>query len=289
VVVEEFGTPDAALRWCIDEIATIADAVELATSSGQYRAAVQLPTSMIDFFQTRKHWSAWLGTHQRGVEAARELGDKEREGVLLCGIGAAYRELRQYDLAQDHLDSAAEIARAGNHRFPLARALSALGILAMDQGDNATAVVRFAECAQIAEEDDDPYGAMLAVYNCGYAYMLSEKLDDARAAFEKALTMGHKLQAVDVTTGCVGALAEILRLSGDPEGALVRFREGVVLAVEANDLVGQLAGHDAIARTLIQLGRPDEAKSAYLSALQAAEQLGDPRLPELQTALDQLG
>lgn len=289
VIIEEFGTSDAALRWCIDEIATIADAVELATSSGQYRPAVQLPTSMIDFFQTRKHWSAWLGTHRRGVETARSLGDKEREGVLLQGIGAAHRELRQYDLAQDHLDAAAEIARAGNHRFPLARALSALGILAMDQGDNDTAVVRFAECAQIAEEDDDPYGAMLAVYNSGYANLLSDKLDEARVAFEKALAMSQKLQADEISTGCGGALAEIMRLTGDPEGALVRFREGVAHAVEANNLIGQVAGNDAIAKTLIQLGRPAEAKSAYQLAVKAAEELGDPRLPELQAALEKLG
>ncbi|WBQ02672.1 tetratricopeptide repeat protein [Kribbella sp. CA-293567] len=288
VVTETFGSAEAAGQWCADELTNLANAVDLAISSGQYGFAAQLPTSMIDFFASRKVWPVWLATHQLGLVAADLLGDQEREGILRCGIGVAYRELREFELAQQYLEAAAAIAREGNHRLPLARALSTLGILAADRGQDELAVEYYAECARIAEEDGDEYGAMLALLNAGFLHLRSEHLDRARNAFEQVLPMGRRLQAAEVETACMGALAEILRLSGEPAQALDLFRESAALAERTNNPNGQISGHEAAARTLVQLGRIPEARSAYLSALQIAEDLGDPRRLDLQTALDQL-
>ncbi len=288
VVAEIFSTPEAAGRWCADELANIADAVELATSSGQYRHAVQLPTSMIDFFARAKVWPVWLATHHRALDAAEQLGDKEREGILRCGIGVAYREVRELDKAQQYLEAATAIAREGNHRLPLARALSTLGILVADRGEDDAAVLLFAECAAIAEEDGDEYGAMLALLNAGFVHLRAESVDQARVAFEKVLPISRRLRSTDVEAACIGALAEILRLTGHPEQALDRFRESVLLAEQTGNPNGQISGHEAVAKTLVQLGRTAEARSAYLSALRIAEELGDPRLLELQSAIDQL-
>ncbi|WP_328322466.1 tetratricopeptide repeat protein [Kribbella sp. NBC_00382] len=288
VITESFGTPEAAGQWCADELANIADAVELAVWSGQDRHAVQLPTSMIDFFSIRKVWPVWLATHQHALVAAERLGDKEREGILHCGLGVAYRELREFDQAQEQLEKAAAIAREGNHRLPLARALSTLGILAADRGDDAAAVRYYAACVQIADEDGDEYGAMLALLNTGFIHLRGEQLELAEAAFERVLPMSRRLRATDVETACIGARAEILRLSGEPEQALAWFRKSAALAQRTNNPNGQISGHEAVARTLVQLGRTGEARAAYLAALRVADELGDPRRLELQTALDQL-
>jgi tetratricopeptide (TPR) repeat protein/transcriptional regulator with XRE-family HTH domain len=288
VVTESFSTPEAAGQWCAEELANIADAVELAVASGQYRLAVQLPTSMIDFFSIRKVWPVWLATHHHALVAAERLGDKEREGILRCGLGVAYRELREFDQAQEQLEAAAAIAREGNHRLPLARALSTLGILAADRGDDDAAIRYYAACVQIAEEDGDEYGAMLSLLNAGFIHLRGEQLELAEAAFERVLPMSRRLRSTDVETACIGARAEILRLSGEPEQALVWFRESAALAQRTNNPNGQLSGHQAAAGTLVQLGRTAEARAAYLSALRVAEEIGDPRRLELQTALDQL-
>ncbi|MEV8372342.1 helix-turn-helix domain-containing protein [Kribbella sp. NPDC056861] len=288
VVTETFSTPDAAGQWCTDELVNVADAVELSMSTGQYRFAVQLPTSMIDYFARRKVWPVWLATHQRALVAADLLGDKEREGILRCALGVAHRELRELDLAQEYLEAAAAIAREGNHRLPLARALSALGILAADRGEDDLAVGYYAECARIAEEDGDEYGAMLAILNAGFLHLRSEQVGKAKDAFEQVLPMCRRLQAAEVEAACLGALAEIMRLSGEPHQALALFRESAVLAERTNNPDGLINGHEAAAKTLVQLGRIPEARSAYLSALRVAEDLGDPRRLDLQTALDRL-
>jgi tetratricopeptide (TPR) repeat protein/transcriptional regulator with XRE-family HTH domain len=289
VTAEEFETRDAALRWCLDEVATVTDAVELANASGLYGPAIQLPTAMIDFFHIRRQWPVLLTTHERALEAARSQGDKEREGILLSGIGTAYHELRQYDEAVRYLDSAAAIARDGNHRFPLARALSALAILALDQGDHESAVIHFAECEGIAAEVGDSYGAMLATHNSGFAYLSAGNLSRARAAFEKALAMSRQVGATEISAGSINMLAKIMQLDGQPEQALARFRESAALAQETNNLTVLAHAQGNIAETLAQLGRPGEAGSAFRAALRVADELGDPVLrADLQTGLDQL-
>lgn len=289
VIVETLDSRDAALQWCTDELSTIADAVDLAAAAGLSGPAMQLPTSMIDFFHLRKHWPVWLRTHERALEVARRLGDKEREGILLSGMGIAYFELRRVDEATQYQEAAAAIARAGNHRFPLARALSALGILAMDRADYDAAVSYFAECEQIAAEDEDPYGGMLAVFNTAFAYLEAKDHDHAQAFFEKALPMADALGATDVIAGCINALAHIMQANGQLEPALARFSESAALARDTGNLLGLAHASGNIAQTLDELGRPAEARSAFLAALEAAEQLGDPHLQaDLQSQVDRL-
>jgi tetratricopeptide (TPR) repeat protein len=289
VAVEEFETEDAALRWCLDEVATIADAIELANADDHYGPAIQLPTAMIDFFHIRRQWPVLLSTHERALESARSHGDKEREGILLTGIGTAYHELRQYDEATRYLESAAAIAREGNHRFPLARALSALAILALDRGDHQAAVIHFAECERLAAEEGDPYGAMLATYNSGFAYLYAENLPQARVSFEKALPMSRDVGATEVEAGSTNMLAKIMQMDGQPEQALAKFHESAAMAKETNNLTVLAHAHGNIGETLAQLGRPTEARSAFLTALQVADQLGDPVLrADLEMGLDQI-
>ncbi|MFI5708395.1 ATP-binding protein [Kribbella sp. NPDC051620] len=71
VIVESFATPETALQWCTDELPAIADAVDVAAAANLSAPAIQLPTSMIDFFHLRKHWppvSNWVGsTRQRST------------------------------------------------------------------------------------------------------------------------------------------------------------------------------------------------------------------------------
>jgi tetratricopeptide (TPR) repeat protein/transcriptional regulator with XRE-family HTH domain len=289
VIIEAFDTSSSALEWCSEEVMNIVRAVDIAADHELYNFALQLPTSLMDFFQLRKHWSACLAMHNRALLVARSVGDKEREGILMCGIGLAYEGLGQYDKAQIHQQSAAAIARDGNHRLPLARAVSALAILAFSQGDLDAAVRHYSECAQIAAEDNDLYGGMLAAFNMGLAHLRAEDLDRATASFEKALPLSRQLDAADVMAGCIGALARIMQLNGDLEQALVRFRESATLAKATDNLMGLAETYGNIGFTLEQLGQITEAKEAFVLAVRTAEELGDLRLQaDLQVELDRL-
>ncbi|MDX3000175.1 tetratricopeptide repeat protein [Kribbella solani] len=288
VVVEQFRTPESAMEWCGAELSNIADAVDLAFRAGHHRQAAQLPTAMIDYFQRYKHYSTWLATHDRGLQAARLLDDKEREGILLRDTALVYRDLRQFDRCRELLDAAASIARTHGHRLPLARALSALGVLVMELGDNESAIRYLDECARIAAEDGDRYAAMIATLNLGYAAMRTGRLDDARTAFERAIAMSSELSAPMVEASSTGALGEIYRLSGDLTSALAHFRKSFAVATRINEANGQLAAQEAVAQTLAALGRTTEARVAYRAAAELAAQLGDPREPELHAALEDL-
>jgi tetratricopeptide (TPR) repeat protein len=287
-VVEQFRTAELALQWCNEELTTIADAVELAVRERLDEYAVQLPTAMIDYFQRYKHWPEWLATHELALGAAVRLGDKEREGILLRDTALVHRDLRQHDQARVLLESAAAIAREHGHRLPLARALSTLGIVAMDVGDNDAAMRYFDECVRIADEDGDRYAGMVATVNLGFAHLRAERLGAAAEAFERVLPVSRELAAGEVETVATGALAEISRLNGDPEGALSRFHESLALAEKLDDLRAQLAAYDAIARTLQQLGRRAEAREAFVAAAQCAADLGDPQERELHAAIEGL-
>ncbi|TDD51760.1 XRE family transcriptional regulator [Kribbella antibiotica] len=289
VVPESFSTPEAAIRWCTDELTNVADAIDLAMTTGELRHAVQLPTAMIDYFQIHRDWTIWLATHEHALEAAIQLGDKEREGILLRDMSIAYLDLREHDKARELLDSAISIARENGHRLPLARALSTAGVRAYYLGDYDAAIAHYEECAEIAEQDGDEYAAMLAELNTGFVHLLIEGVDEARTLFERVLPTSRRLGLAEIEATCTGALAETLRMGGNLEQALVMFRECIAMTAKISDLGTQMQAHEAVGKILIELERPDEARLAYRSAVETAQQLGDPRLEELQTALEQLG
>ncbi|MFI5708396.1 tetratricopeptide repeat protein [Kribbella sp. NPDC051620] len=159
----------------------------------------------------------------------------------------------------------------------------------MHRADYAAAVEHFAECERLAAEDQDPYGAMLGVFNTAYAHLWAENFDEARVLFEKALPMGEALGAADVIGGSINALALILQADGELEPALDRFRQSAAVAEQNNNLIGLAEARGNIAQTLAALNRPAEARSVFLAALEAAEQLGDRRLQaDLQSDLDAL-
>jgi len=98
------------------------------------------------------------------------------------------------------------------------------------------------------------------------------RLDEAVRMLSSALTAGLGASRRSAITDALGTA---LLFSGDPEGALARFREAIVLDEAAGDEHGLARGLSNEAKTLAELGRLDEARALAERSDHHARRLDD--------------
>ncbi len=84
-----FSSYEEALRWCETERANLMAAVRLAFEVGEYTIAWRLPTVLWGFFNLRKHWGDWIGSHRVGLVSPRAQGGRYGGASVLTGIAPA--------------------------------------------------------------------------------------------------------------------------------------------------------------------------------------------------------
>ncbi|GAB3201180.1 hypothetical protein GCM10027062_22600 [Nocardioides hungaricus] len=136
------------------------------------------------------------------LQAARESGDQELEGLVLIGRGAAREDLADFDGATDDHQAAEALAVATGDRALRASAVERLGWTAYYRRDVDEAVARAEEGAQMP-------GAGPGTWNLlGRTRHWAGDLDGAYRAYERALIeVGDDDEAVRVSVlSCLGAL-----------------------------------------------------------------------------------
>ena len=86
-----FTTIRQALDWCQTEHANLMAAVRMAAETGHQVAAWKIPATLWGHFAFHKPWHDVITSHQLGLAAAREIGDRTGEASMLSGLGYAHR------------------------------------------------------------------------------------------------------------------------------------------------------------------------------------------------------
>jgi transcriptional regulator with XRE-family HTH domain len=77
----------------------------------------QLADALWSFLYFRSSWADWQGTHELGLTAAREAGNRQAEAWVMTSLDHLYSELQQFDkavwLRQKPLPSSGRLATRG--------------------------------------------------------------------------------------------------------------------------------------------------------------------------------
>ena len=86
-----FTTIRQALDWCETEHANLMASIRMAAETGHHVAAWKIPATLWGHFVIRKPWHDMITSHQLGLAAAREIGDRTGEASMLSFLGYAHR------------------------------------------------------------------------------------------------------------------------------------------------------------------------------------------------------
>ena len=268
------GRP-AALAWLDAERPNLVAAVSLAADTGHDSHARDIPLALFGFFDLRKHWAAWIATHQIALSAARRLGDRRGEGGVLNNLGVAYRQRRRFSEALACHAQALDISESTGDRHGEGRALNSSGITYRDLRQFDDALACHQRALAIYRDISGRHGEAEALYNLGNAYEELRRFDDAVACFKQALTLyrdvGDRYGEGWVVNGIGIAHVEMRRF----DDALDSFRQALAIRREVGDRHGEGFTLTNLGTTYGKLTRFDDALDALEQALAIRREIGD--------------
>jgi tetratricopeptide (TPR) repeat protein len=268
------GRP-AALAWLDAERPNLVAAVSLAADTGHDSHARDIPLALFGFFDLRKHWAAWIATHQIALSAARRLGDRLGEGVVLNNLGVAYRQRRRFDEALACHAEALNISESTGDRHGEGRALNSSGITYRDLRQFDDALACHQRALAIYRDISGRHGEAEALYNLGNTYEELRRFDDAVACFQQALTLYRDVGDRYGEGWAVNGVGIAHDKSGRFDNALDSFRQALAIRREVGDRHGEGYTLTNLGTTYGKLMRFDDALDALQQALAIRREIGD--------------
>jgi class 3 adenylate cyclase/tetratricopeptide (TPR) repeat protein len=208
--------------------------------------------------------------------AGPEDGWGEREAWILSLLGEARHWLGEFDAAESSLRRAVAIAGGTSDRV-CAHASRFLADIALTvHGDAREATTLFERSLSAARRSGEPLVLARTLLTAGWVPYQAGDLPRAEAMFREALAISRSGERPDAWAECraLVGIASVTSPVGDEEDALAVALEALSVGEEAGQAFTAALAHVAVAGSLRQLMRLDEALDHAESAIRTFRELG---------------
>ena len=212
----------------------------------------------------RGDYTAAMDYCEQALELAREIGSRRGEALLLGNLGWFSGLLGDYRKALSYAERNLRIAREIGDKFVETYSLINLSSHAGALGDIVTSVKHADEGIELARRANNRNAEAWALTYLGHGLFESEKMDEALAAYQAALTHRIELDQPVLATEPNAGLARI---------ALAQGRKTEATAY-IETVMAQLLHDDALEGT-------DQPLRVYLSCYLVLHAIKDPRADEV--------
>ena len=213
--------------------------------------------------------------HQRGLEIAKEVGDKARERTSYGNLGCAYYSLGQFKTAIEYHQRHLEIAKEVGHKAGEGTSYGNLGCAYDSLGQFKTAIEYHQRGLEIAKEVGDKAGEGTSYGNLGCTYdslgQFKTAIEYHQRHLEIAKEVGHK---VGEGTS-YGNLGWAYRSLGRFKTAIEFHQRGLEIAKEVGHKVGEGTSYSNLGCTYHSLGQFKTAIEYHQRGLEIAKEVGD--------------
>jgi tetratricopeptide (TPR) repeat protein len=214
------------------------------------------------------------------------LGQAAVYGIL----GTLYYKTEDYDKAIESYNNAYNIYKELNQTTEKITCLKGIGnsLLKLKKLDEACD--KFLECSAICSDNDDIYNLLDCLGNLSYIYEIQEQWDVVFELYKKSLEAFQQLndkKGIIVSYFNMGILKKRFNEFGE---ALLFFKEGTNVAIDANYAEYILRGLSYVGETLFYQGKLNEAKDQLIKALRFAKKIDAKNaILQLKILLNSLG
>lgn len=215
----------------------------------------------------------WL---EAGLMAARQLNNRQHEGIHLGNLGLAYTALGETHRAIEVYEQRLAIARELGDRRGEGAALGNMGNAYTHLGETRRAVECYEQHLAIAREIGDRQGEGNALGNLGSAY---DDLKDTRRAiefYEQSLALAREIGNRQGEGADLGNLGAAYHTLGDTRRAIEFFDQAIAIKREIGDQRGEANTLFNMALALDALADRTQARGYAKAALEIYETLESP-------------
>lgn len=277
-----------AVAWCDAELGNVVAVVRLASAIGQHALAWRLALALAGYLDLRRPWSAWLTTHQIGLDSARQDRDRLGEAAILTSLGLAYYYPRMFAEAEDCYRRALTLWRELGDRRGEAVILNAAANIRLETRAFDQAIENYRQALALYRAAGDRRGEGVVLGNLAEASCelgrFGEVFEYAPAALQAARETGNQRSGVLSLCHLARAIAATRGLAE----AEAHFRHAVEMARDADDRHVEAWALDYLGTALLQAGRAADAARPWQRATALFDALHDPQAISLRTRLSSL-
>ncbi|WP_375443188.1 tetratricopeptide repeat protein, partial [uncultured Nostoc sp.] len=203
--------------------------------------------------------------YQQSLEIAREIGDRNTEGLSLMNLGNTYNYLGQYQQAIEFLEQSLDIAREIGDRNTEGLSLMNLGNAYNYQGQYQQAIDFFQQSLDIAREIGDHKTEGLSLMNLGNAYL-------SLGQYQQAIDFYQ--QSLDIATEIGDRNSESLSLMnlGVAYLSLGHYQQAIDFHQQSLDIATEIGDHNTEGLSLANLGNVYLDLGQYQQAIEFYQQ-----------------
>ncbi len=175
--------------------------------------------------------------HKQSLRLCREIGFRQGMGNALVDLGNIFIDLGDYEQAREHYEQALQIYREIADRQGEGLMLGNLSLLFHQLGDNEQAQQYGHKALEIAYEVGDRSGEGYCFTYLGHALVDMDRLVEAEAAYQEALTVRRELREQNLVMETLAGLARVALAQGQPVQAMAPAEE-IVQHLQVNTLDG---------------------------------------------------
>ncbi len=291
-------------------------------AAGNRLAAADTLRLIADRQEASGHTDDALATYNRAVAMLRSLGDHEKMGAVLNNMGSVLMNHGKLDAAEPlfkeakfHFDEAGD---RGNALAPVAN----MADLFYLRGQLSAASRAYEQALQMMD-GIDPADPSYVLYRLGDLHLSQGKLKDARQQVEKSIESLHGEAAEPMSSALLvsgelseaegnlpsaheafnrslqirqalgdltlvaeaqSELADLAVLEKQPQLAENQIRQALAQFQKTNSGPDLVSAYTILSRALLVQEKPDEARKAIQSAIEASRGISDPAL-KMRTAM----
>jgi tetratricopeptide (TPR) repeat protein len=254
-----FPDYDTAVDWSEREHTNMLQAARIA-AAGHDRLAWQLSAVLWNTQSPSAPVADWLAVGRIGLAAARRMGDRGAEALLLADLGMGYTRINRLTESLECHRSASRICPGLGDRLGEAESLNLIGLVHLRRRQLDDAALHFEQAMAIFQEQNSPHMEATSLSNLATTHYRAGRLPEAAAAIRQALTTHRSLNDQR-------GEGNILRLKSDLECERGAAEKAIGSAHDALDIALSLRNHRLEGYWLITLGNAQQAGGQFADAL----------------------
>lgn len=222
---------------------------------------------------------------QKSLTISREIGDREAEGLTLNNLSQIYQARGDGTTAMSYLQKSLVIKKEISDRAGEAATLNNIAGILRVRGDGEMALNYLQESLSITKEIGNLAGQATALNNIACIYRAR---DDYKMAMEHSQKSLAIRRAINDRSGMISTLHNIANIHFENhqiEKAYENFFEALQLSRQTNNADGLFNVSRDLGHMLCMIGRKKEGLTLLQQALEVGEQMGHPRLSQVEKFL----
>ncbi|WP_093170414.1 ATP-binding protein [Sinosporangium album] len=219
-----------AIAWYEAERRNLVDVTRMAVDTGSPETAWCLSAILKAIYARLNDFHDWFETGQRGLEAARALGDRFGEAENLDGLAMAYTQFQRPERAAEFHRGALGIRREIGDRYGEAMSLNGLGLIGLRDHRLRLARSHFEQSVAIFRDLGEARREALVSGNLGQVYAELGEYAKAETLLDMALEAHRSYGDAGSEGNVLRVLSMTLRESGRASGALPLVEAAVAIA-----------------------------------------------------------